>query len=173
MGYVEAFIGLGSNLNDPIQQLSKAVGAIECISETELTNVSSFYRNPPLGDISQPPFVNAVARVETRLGAEDLFLAMVEIECSLGRPIKREKWSARIIDLDLLIHGKAIIESDALTVPHPQIGSRSFVLFPLFEIAPNTVVPGLGTVRKLLSDKDVSSLEDTKFVWTNSMKELG
>ena len=172
MCHIEAFIGLGSNLDEPITQLSKAITALSCIKEAELTNVSGFYENPPLGDLSQPPFVNAVARVETQLGAEELFSAMVAIECSLGRPIKRQKWSARIIDLDLLIYGKEVIHSEVLTVPHPQIENRSFVLYPLFEIAPKIVVPGLGTVEKLLSGKDVSSLVDTKFVWKREIKEL-
>ena len=172
MGNIEAFIGLGSNLDEPIIQLSKAISALSCIEEAKLTNVSGFYRNPPLGDLSQPSFVNAVARVETRLGAEELFSAMVEIERSLGRPIKRQKWSARIIDLDLLIYGREVINSEVLTVPHPQIKNRSFVLYPLFEIAPKMVVPGLGAVEKLLSGKDVSSLVDTKFVWKREIKEL-
>jgi 2-amino-4-hydroxy-6-hydroxymethyldihydropteridine diphosphokinase len=169
---VEVFIGLGSNLHEPITQLSKAISAISYIKDAELTNVSGFYENPPLGGVSQPPFVNAVARLETRLGAEELFSAMVEIESALGRPIKRQKWSARIIDLDLLIYGKAIINSEVLTVPHPQIENRSFVLYPLFEIAPKMVVPGLGAVEKLLSRKDVSSLVDTKFVWKREIKEI-
>ena len=172
MGNIEAFIGLGSNLDEPIIQLSKAISALSCIEEAKLTNVSGFYRNPPLGDLSQPSFVNAVARVETRLGAEELFSAMVEIERSLGRPIKRQKWSPRIIDLDLLIYGREVINSEVLTVPHPQIKNRSFVLYPLFEIAPKMVVPGLGAVEKLLSGKDVSSLVDTKFVWKREIKEL-
>ena len=172
MRNIEAFIGLGSNLDEPITQLSKAISALSTIKEAELTNVSGFYKNPPLGDLSQPPFVNAVARLETRLGAEELFSAMVEIECSLGRPVKRQKWSPRVIDLDLLIYGKEIINSEVLTVPHPQIENRAFVLYPLLEIAPKTEVPGLGTVEKLLSGKDVSSLVDTKFVWGREIKEL-
>ena len=97
---------------------------------------------------------------------------MVEIERSLGRPIERQKWSARVIDLDLLIYGKEVINSEVLTVPHPQIENRSFVLYPLFEIAPKIVVPGLGAVEKLLSGKDVSSLVDIKFVWRSEIKEL-
>ncbi len=169
---IEAFIGLGSNLDEPILQLSKAISALSCIKEAELTNVSGFYKNPPLGDPSQPPFVNAVARVETRLGAEELYSAMVGIESSLGRPIKRQKWSARVIDLDLLIYGKEVINSEVLTVPHPQIENRSFVLYPLFEIAPKMVVPGVGAVEKLLSGKDVSSLVDIKFDWKSEIKEL-
>ena len=172
MSNIEVFIGLGSNLDEPITQLSKAISALSYIKEAELTNVSGFYKNPPLGNPSQPPFVNAVARLETRLGAEELFSAMVEIESALGRPIERQKWSARIIDLDLLIYGKAIINSEVLTVPHPQIENRSFVLYPLFEIAPKMVVPGLGAVEKLLSGKDVSSLVNTKFVWKREIKEL-
>ncbi len=172
MSNIEVFIGLGSNLDEPITQLSKAISALSHIKEAELTNVSGFYKNPPLGNPSQPSFVNAVARLETRLGAEELFSAMVEIESALGRPIERQKWSARIIDLDLLIYGKAIINSEVLTVPHPQIENRSFVLYPLFEIAPKMVVPGLGTVEKLLSGKDVSSLVNTKFVWKREIKEL-
>ena len=163
----EAFIGLGSNLGNPIKQLSNAIVGLSRMRHTELTNVSGFYRNPPVGEIVQPHYVNAVVRVETGLRPEELFAAMEVIESDLGRPSDRKRWSARIIDLDLLIYGKDIINTEKLKVPHPQISNRSFVLLPLFEIAPGLEVPGFGRVKDMLKGKDISNLIDMKLVWKN------
>ncbi len=165
MPYKEAFIGLGSNLGDPVKQLCFAVDGLDNLRDTELTNVSGFYKNPPLGRMIQPDYVNAVVRVETGLDAEELFSNMEDIEVALGRPNRRKRWDSRIIDLDLLLYGREVIDSDKLKVPHPGISSRAFVLLPLLEVAPVLEVPGLGQVKDLVRDADVSSLVTLEVGW--------
>ena len=168
---IEAFIGLGSNLDEPILQLSKAISALSCIKEAELTNVSGFYKIP-LSEILRNRPLSTLWLGRDSVGSGRAIFSDGRNRALFGTTYKRQKWSARVIDLDLLIYGKAIINSEVLTVPHPQIENRSFVLYPLFEIAPKMVIPGLGAVEKLLSRKDVSSLVDTKFVWKREIKEF-
>ena len=158
MSYKEVFIGLGSNLGNPVKQLSFAIDSLSNLRYTKLTTVSAFYRNPPIGELIQPHYVNAVARLETSLKAEELFSNMQYIETTLGRPNRRKRWSARVIDLDLLLYGREIIDSDKLKVPHPEIDKRAFVLVPLSEIAPVLEVPGLGRVKDLVKGVDISGL---------------
>ena len=158
MGFRDVFIGLGSNLGNPQRQLSLALDSLDAIRDIKLTNISRFYRNPPLGQLDQPYYVNAVAQIETSLDVEALFFLMQKIEVKQGRPINRKKWSSRLIDLDLLVYGEETINSETLKIPHPGIKCRAFVLLPLAEIAPSLIVPGLGRVRDLLQGIDGSSL---------------
>ncbi|SIN86959.1 2-amino-4-hydroxy-6-hydroxymethyldihydropteridinediphosphokinase [Sulfurivirga caldicuralii] len=150
MSTVQAAIGLGSNLGDPISQLQAALQRLQAHDAISLTATSSFYRSAPQGDAEQPDYVNACALIETTLAPHALLAALQAIERDLGK-IKRGHWQAREIDLDLLLYGDAVIQSDDLTVPHPWLHKRDFVLVPLAEIAPDWMVPGKGSVSEMLA----------------------
>jgi len=147
-----AFVGLGSNLEEPVRQIECAIKLLEAIPGTELVSRSSLYRSAPLGTIAQPDFVNAVAKIVTLLDAYSLLQSLQEIEHSQGR-VRGERWGPRVLDLDLLVYEGARIDEPALTVPHPGIAERNFVLLPLQEIAPDLVIPGLGCVADIAVDQ--------------------
>jgi 2-amino-4-hydroxy-6-hydroxymethyldihydropteridine diphosphokinase len=158
-GTVTAYIGLGSNLADPVQQVRSAradCAAIPCVREMAF---SSLYRSPPMGPQDQPDYVNAVMAVSTDLTALVLLHHLQRIEQKHGRVRSDRRWIARTLDLDLLIHGEQSIETVELTVPHPGLSQRAFVLYPLFEIAPELVVPGLGRVADLVVNCPRDGLE--------------
>ena len=143
---VTAFVALGANLGDPIAAVA---GAMECIAVLEgvcLVRRSAFYRTAPI-DSSGPDYINAVVEIETVLTAPDLLTALQRIEAEAGRT-RPYRNAPRKLDLDLLLYGEAHIESSALTVPHPRMMQRAFVLVPLAEIAPHLVSPAqLALVR--------------------------
>ena len=145
----QAYIALGSNLDHPAQQVEVAFGMLDHIDGTRLVGRSSLYRSSPLGGIEQPDFVNAVAAVATTLPALDLLSKLQSIERIRGREDARIRWGPRVLDLDLLVYGDQVIDESNLTVPHPGIAARNFVLLPLRELAPDLDVPGLGRVRDL------------------------
>lgn len=145
---IEAFIGLGSNLASPHRQLASALDALDALPRTTLRETSSFYRTAPVGYAGQPDFVNAVARIETLLPARDLLDALLEIERRHGR-VREMPNGPRTLDLDLLIYGDLEFHEDGLTVPHPRMHERAFVMVPLAEIAPKRDVVGLGTAAQL------------------------
>ena len=144
-----AYIGLGSNLNGPTAQIESALDALGNISETRLFARSSLYRSAPLGGVEQPDFVNAAAAVMTTLGARELLDELHAIERSQGRERGGQRWGPRVIDLDLLVFSSAVCRDDGLSVPHPGIAERNFVLLPLREIAPDLAIPGVGRVASL------------------------
>jgi 2-amino-4-hydroxy-6-hydroxymethyldihydropteridine diphosphokinase len=154
-----SYIGLGSNLENPLEQLQSALKAMAALSGVRLRGVSSFYRNPPMGPQDQPDYVNAVAELEVDLPAEVLMERLQQIENEHGRVRKGERWGPRTLDLDILLYGEEFIETTRLTVPHPGLAKRAFVLQPLHEIAPDLVVPGLGSVAHLLEHCDTYGLE--------------
>ena len=130
-----AYVGIGSNLDDPVRQVRQAFDELDRLPHTRLVKKSSLYRSAPLGYEKQPDFINAVAQLETGLPAERLLAELQEIEARHGR--KRSFPNApRTLDLDLLLYGQAELRSPALTVPHPRMHERAFVLRPLMEIAP-------------------------------------
>ena len=139
---VIAFIGLGSNLEDPAAQVRRALTGLAALDEVELVRVSGFYLNPPLGPENQPWYVNAVAQVRTRLTALELLRVLVQLEATLGR-VRGERWGPRLIDLDLLLYDGEIACTPELVLPHPEMHRRAFVLVPLAEIAPDAWHPGL------------------------------
>jgi 2-amino-4-hydroxy-6-hydroxymethyldihydropteridine diphosphokinase len=143
------FVALGSNLDHPAQQVEVAFGMLDDIMGTRLVGRSSLYRSSPLGGIEQPDFINAVAAIETTLAALDLLGRLQHIERTRGRDDVRVRWGPRVLDLDLLVYGDHVIDEPNLTVPHPGIAARNFVLLPLREIAPDLDIPGLGRVRDL------------------------
>jgi 2-amino-4-hydroxy-6-hydroxymethyldihydropteridine diphosphokinase len=140
---VIAYVGLGANLGDPEGQLAEALERLNDAAEMEVTRVSTFYRNPPLGPPDQPWYVNAVARVRTRLGPEELLQLLQQVETALGR-VRAERWGPRRLDLDLLLYNGEVIFAPDLVVPHPEMHRRVFVLVPLAEIAPLAWHPVLG-----------------------------
>lgn len=150
MAAVKAFIGLGANLGEPDAQLRRAIAALDAMPGTRMLAASSLYRSAPIGVGEQPEFVNAVAAIETGLGARALLEALLAIEARFGRT-RESPGAARTLDLDLLLYGDRIIEEPALIVPHPRMHERAFVLMPLAEIAPDAIVPGKGPVAVLLA----------------------
>lgn len=157
-GFMPAYVGLGSNLDDPAAQLATALKALAVLPDTRLVAVSSRYRNPPMGPQDQPDYLNAVAALLTRLPAEALLAALQGIEDAQGRRRDGDRWGPRTLDLDLLAYGNARLESAALTLPHPGICSRPFVLVPLAEVAPGLHLPDGQSVAALAASCDATSL---------------
>ena len=158
-GFMPAYVGLGSNLDDPAAQLATALEALAALPDTRLVAVSGRYRNPPMGPQDQPDYLNAVAGLLTRLSAETLLTALQGIEDAQGRRRDGARWGPRTLDLDLLVHGHARLESAALTLPHPGLCSRPFVLVPLAEIAPGLHLPGGQSVAALAAAVDAAGLQ--------------
>ena len=144
-----AYIGLGSNLQDPRSQLAHAVAGLQALAATRLVRVSPLYRSRPFGPVPQPDFINAVAGLVTQLDSRTLLAGLQALERALGRPAEHERWGPRIIDLDLLVYGAERREEPGLTLPHGGIVERNFVLYPLCDLAPDLDVPGLGRVAEL------------------------
>jgi len=144
-----AYVGLGSNLENPARQIAAAFELLRGIPGTRLIACSSLYNTAPFGDVEQPDFVNAAAALLTCLEPLDLLAKFQEIERSQGRQPGGQRWGPRILDLDLLVYSDRVIKEPTLKVPHPGIAERNFVLLPLRELAPELVVPGLGRVSKI------------------------
>jgi 2-amino-4-hydroxy-6-hydroxymethyldihydropteridine diphosphokinase len=142
-------VALGSNLDDPAGQVRRAFAELAALPKTGLVARSRLYRTAPVGP-PQPDYVNAAARLETRLDPDALFDGLLAIEAAHGR-VRAERWGPRTLDLDLLVYGDAVIDTPRLTVPHPQLARRPFVLVPLAEVASDLIVPGLGRVGDLLA----------------------
>jgi len=139
---VVAYVGLGANLGEPPRQLKEALALLAAVEEVEVLKVSAFYLNPPLGPPGQPWYVNAVAKVRTRLAPEELWRVLRQVERALGRD-RGERWGPRLIDLDLLLYNGEILTGPELVVPHPEMHCRAFVVVPLAEIAPQAWHPVL------------------------------
>lgn len=151
---VAAYVGLGSNLDSPREQVEHALRELAALPQTRLIVRSRLYRTAPWGGIAQPDFINAVARLETGLDAHGLMQALLAIEHRAGRRRGGERNGPRILDLDLLLYGDERIADAGLQVPHPRLHERAFALVPLAEIAPDLVVPGRGPLRELLARVD-------------------
>jgi len=146
----DVFIGLGSNLEQPERQLRRAVACIAALDGVRLSGVSSLYDSAPVGYAEQPPFVNAVLRLATRLTPQALHARLQEIEQAQGR--RREFRNApRTLDLDLLLYDQLCQDDPSLTLPHPRCHERAFVLLPLLELAPDCVIPTRGKARDWLA----------------------
>ncbi len=153
-----AFIALGSNLDDPAAQVNRAVTALDTLPLTRVLKCSSLYRSAPVGYLDQPDFINAVVQVETGLAPHALLDAMLALEQARGRT--REFPNApRTLDLDLLLYDDRVLHEHGLTLPHPQMQLRAFVLQPLLEIAPECVIPGLGAAAEAASQCKDQQLE--------------
>ena len=145
-----AWIGLGANLGQPVKTLHKALTALDGRIGMDLRTVSPAYWTKPWGLPDQPEFLNAVALVETRQEPVELLRTLLAIESGLGRRRNEERWGPREIDLDLLLFEDRVMEGEELTLPHPRLHERAFVLVPLADLAPDLMVPGQGRVAELL-----------------------
>ncbi len=161
----QAFVALGSNLQDPVKQVEKAFAALSRLPHTELIKRSSLYRTAPVDCPSEagatiPDFINAAAELKTTLSPQDLLLALHAIENEAGR--ERPYVNApRVLDCDLLLYDDLVIETEALRIPHPRMHSRGFVLLPLFEIAPQLAMPIHGKIAALITpelSKDIKKI---------------
>jgi 2-amino-4-hydroxy-6-hydroxymethyldihydropteridine diphosphokinase len=148
---MRSFIGLGSNLGDREAYLRRALDLLRADPSIELVAVSSFRETDPVGFLDQPRFLNAAAALETELAARALLERLLAVERVLGRRRDGPRFGPRTIDLDLLLHGDEVVDEPGLTVPHPRLGERRFVLEPLHELEPGLVIPGRGPRADLLA----------------------
>jgi 2-amino-4-hydroxy-6-hydroxymethyldihydropteridine diphosphokinase len=147
--WLPAYVGVGSNLDGPEAQVGRALHALGGLPGTRLVVSSPLYHTPPFGAVAQPAFVNAVAGLLIQSSPDDFLAALRALERELGREPPRERWGPRLIDLDLLVVGRETRATATLTLPHPGIAERDFVLYPLADIAPDLDVPGVGRVAEL------------------------
>ncbi len=146
-----AYIGLGSNLDDPVEQVTSALAQLGTLRDTQAVHHSGLYQSKPLAStVDQADYINAVAALDTTLPPRQLLAELLDIEQAHGRIRTAERWGPRSLDLDLLLYGDLYYQDDALTLPHPRLHERSFVLYPLFEITPELVIPAHGSLRELL-----------------------
>jgi 2-amino-4-hydroxy-6-hydroxymethyldihydropteridine diphosphokinase len=143
-----AYVAIGSNLNEPRLRVDDAFERLAVVRATRLLLRSRIYRSQPMGPQDQPDYVNAVAGLLTRLTAREMLAELLELERAAGRE-RRQRWGPRVLDLDLVWMGGSAIDEPALTLPHPGVSERNFVLYPLFDIAPELVIPGHGRVADL------------------------
>ena len=155
---IRAYVGLGSNLENPRQQVTDALRELKEIPNTNLVEQSKLYRSDPVGPPGQPDYINAVACLETSLEPEKLLDQLQAIEQAHDR-VRIQHWGPRTLDLDLLLFGHLVINTDRLTVPHAFMNERSFVLYPLAEIAPELHLPNGADLKQLLSQCPMGTLE--------------
>ncbi|NLY58753.1 MAG: 2-amino-4-hydroxy-6-hydroxymethyldihydropteridine diphosphokinase, partial [Gammaproteobacteria bacterium] len=153
------FIALGSNQDDPQAQVRRAFRELEQLPRSQLLGCSSLYRSAPLGPQDQPAFINAVAMLDTRLSPHELLDALQAIEQRAGRVRKAERWGPRILDLDLLLYAEQMMDTPRLQVPHYHMHARSFVLYPLAELAADLTMPDGTPLQQLLQACPPSGLE--------------
>ena len=145
------FIGLGANLNNPVQQVETALQELAKIPDSTFVSHSKIYISKPMGPADQPDYVNAVALIDTQLSAHDVFKHTCDIEQNHGRTRNGEHWGPRTLDLDILLYNSDVINDEQLTVPHYGMKEREFVIYPLLDIDPQLVLP-CGTQLKSLTE---------------------
>ena len=156
---VTVYIGLGSNLAEPVNQVHSAIVALRALERSEFIIASSLYKSLPMGPANQPDYINAVVCLDTQLEPLELLNALQKIEHVQGRQRQTERWGPRTLDLDVLLYGDKTINTEQLNVPHSGLHERSFVLYPLLEIAPELVIPGLGHISALVKNCSSTGLE--------------
>ncbi|GAB4361932.1 MAG: 2-amino-4-hydroxy-6-hydroxymethyldihydropteridine diphosphokinase [Gammaproteobacteria bacterium] len=154
-----AYIGLGGNLGDAAGTLRQAAEILAALPDCSLLGASQLYRNPPLGPANQPDYHNAVLKLATTLSPWRLLDELQRIEARFGRVRGAERWGPRTLDLDLLLHGETVCRTERLTLPHPGLRDRAFVLYPLHEIDPDLVLPGNERLADLLERVSAEGLE--------------
>ena len=153
-----AFIAIGSNLGTPKENCIEAIDIISSNPDIKITSKSSFYQTAPVGNTEQDWFINSVIKISTQLNPDILLAVLLKIESKMGR-IRKEKWGPRIIDLDLLFYDNLVIKQKDLTLPHPEIQKRNFVLQPLNEIGENFIHPSLNkSINTLLKESKDNSV---------------
>ncbi|MDX7986671.1 2-amino-4-hydroxy-6-hydroxymethyldihydropteridine diphosphokinase [Xenorhabdus sp. 12] len=145
------YIAIGSNQASPLQQVNNALAALKAIPDTTLVAQSSFYRTKPMGPQDQPDFLNLAVALDTQLPPETLLDHTQAIELAQGRVRKSERWGPRTLDLDIMLFGEYVIETERLTIPHYGLKQREFMLYPLAEIAPGLVFPDGETLAERLT----------------------
>ncbi len=155
---MDAWLGLGSNLQQPVARLQQALNQLDEADGVEILTTSSFYRTPPWGDEQQADFINAVVQIDTSLEAVALLRVLQSIEKEMGRQRSERRWGPRVIDIDLLLYGGQQYHSSELELPHPRMHDRAFVLVPLCELDASLEIPGRGRVGKLLKQLDCSGI---------------
>jgi 2-amino-4-hydroxy-6-hydroxymethyldihydropteridine diphosphokinase len=154
MGATTAYVAVGSNLGDREATIARALELLDDPPALRLVRTAAVRETAPVGVVDQPPFLNTAVRLETMLRPRELLDRLLAIERRLGRVRTSERWGPRTLDLDLLLYGAAVVDEPGLTVPHPRLHERRFVLEPLNELAPDLVVPGRGPVEALLAALD-------------------
>ena len=160
---MKAWLGLGSNLQNPAAQLAEALNRLDLVEGIEISKTSSLYRTPPWGDEAQGDFINAVTQIETDLDPISLLRVLQSIENEMGRQRNGRRWGPRLIDIDLLLYADQQYQSEELELPHPRMHQRAFVLIPLCELDETVKIPGLGVAKELLKQLDsdgIARLED-------------
>ncbi len=157
--WTTVYIGLGSNLAEPMSQIKSARAAINRLAYIHERAFSNLYHSPPMGPPDQPDYINAVMAVVTRLTPPELLRSLQRLELHHGRERKAERWGARTLDLDILVFGDQIINLPDLVVPHVGLAERAFVLYPLNEIAPSLLIPGKGDIASLLAQCPMNGLK--------------
>ena len=147
----EVYIGLGSNLNFPALQIQRAISALTKLPATRLSRIAPYYKSIAIGPGVQADYINTVAGIATALSPQRLLRELQSIENRLGRK-RPVRWGPRVIDLDILIYGKLMVNSKILTIPHPRLAQRNFVLYPLADIAPKLVLPDQTSLQQLLAN---------------------
>ena len=155
---VQVYIGLGSNLDNPEQQIASALQNLSEIKDSRLISDSGLFKSPPMGPQDQPDYLNAAALIETELNAELLLDQLQAIENQHGR-VRTRHWGERTLDLDILLYGDEVVNTERLTVPHAGLAEREFVLYPLQKINPELNVPGKGNIMDLIEACPVSGIE--------------
>ena len=153
------YIALGSNLNDPLAQANQAIAALKQLPYTVVTDISPFYRSKPLGPQDQNDYLNAVIKLTTSLKPIALLDELQAIEKSQGRVRKDNRWGARTLDLDILLYDDLIIDNDRLTIPHYHMKNREFVLYPLFDISPELILPDKDKLFDLIKKCPLNNLK--------------
>lgn len=148
-GRIDAYIAIGSNLDDPVARVRAALDALAALPHTELVARSPLYGSTPMGPTDQPDYVNAAAHLATALSPHALLDHLQRLEAAAGRERGGPRWGPRQLDLDIIVYGDRRIADERLDVPHPGAAERGFVLVPLADIAPALEIPGIGQVADL------------------------
>ncbi|MCL9773421.1 2-amino-4-hydroxy-6-hydroxymethyldihydropteridine diphosphokinase [Vibrio methylphosphonaticus] len=155
---ITCYIAIGSNLSDPVAQALDAMEALKSLPKSTVIHCSSLYSSTPMGPANQPDYINAVVKIQTELTPLELLDCTQAIELEQGRVRKDERWGPRTLDLDLILYGNEVIDSERLTVPHYGMKEREFVLYPLAEITPNLQLPDGTELTSLLKQVDRNGL---------------
>ncbi|WP_258576348.1 2-amino-4-hydroxy-6-hydroxymethyldihydropteridine diphosphokinase [Candidatus Pantoea persica] len=153
-----AYLALGSNLADPLQQVDAALRALDALPDTTRVATSAFYRTPPYGPPNQPDYLNAAVALETALAPKALLDHTQRIELEHGRVRKSERWGPRTLDIDIMLFGQLSLNTPRLIVPHYDMYNRAFMLVPLLELAPDAALPDGQALRDLLARLDASAI---------------
>lgn len=167
---IRTFIALGSNLQEPNEQVDRAVSAIAKLPKSSIYAQSPWYQSSAVGPGDQPDYINGVIALGTELNAAELLIALQGIEKEQHR-IRTTRWGPRTLDLDILLYGNNLINEPKLTIPHPRMRERNFVLFPLYDIAPDLVLPGGDTLHKLIAASTKKGLCLVNSLSSNTMQK--